>query len=810
MELHLSKPPESFNNDIFREQVHQLYRGTWLAVTTTLIISSLLMLALWQHMPHNQLIWWWLSLQLSAMVRVFLAIGFLRTRHNDVSLRSWYHSYLVSVVISALIWAVSIFWLAPENRWESQAVIVYSIVGISAGAFTTLSYLRTPFIIFVSILCLTLGFRFLTFSSQSGYILAAASIFLILGLSVGARFFYNTNRQNISYRYAGEIQRNALQSSEKRYRTLIDTAVDAFFLHDETGRFVDVNQQACRSLGYSRDELLGLSVHDIDPSAQSLSLGNKWTSLHEGEVLTIQSVHKRKDGNLFPVEVRLGVIQGDHEKLFSVLVRDITERTLAEEKLRLSEEQAKAQYRSIPVPTYTWQRKDADFVLIDYNEAAEIFTHGAVNYFIGMSLNDMYKDEPEIRDDIARCLEEKQFIEKEMPYFFSKANRHAYLAVKYAFVPPDRVMVHTEDISERFRAEQAVLESREKLAMAQRIAKLGNWEWDLKTGAIDWSDEIFRIFEYEKQKVASTAENFMSAIHPDDIKLVSASEERAHKGERYFDEEWRIYTKTGSLKYIHLRGERFFNQEGEPIRMVGTLQDITERKQAEITKNEFVSTVSHEIRTPLTSILGSLSLLKNKVVGEQASPQAEEMIRVAYDNSQRLLTLINDILDLSKIEAGKMRLRLQPVALGAFLHEAVRANQGYCELKQVSLITEGIPNDDVTVMADTDRLMQVMNNLISNAIKFSPVGSRVRIGLHNDDRQVCIRIEDEGPGISPEFLPRLFDKFSQSNASNTRLSGGTGLGLYISKFIVEQHDGGIAYEPTDKGGACFIVCLPRG
>lgn len=238
----------------------------------------------------------------------------------------------------------------------------------------------------------------------------------------------------------------------------------------------------------------------------------------------------------------------------------------------------------------------------------------------------------------------------------------------------------------------------------------------------------------------------------------------------------------------------------------GVVRDITERKRIDEMKNEFVSTVSHELRTPLTSIKGSLGLLRGGLVADLPD-KARRMIDIAYQNSDRLVRLINDILDVEKIEAGMMKYEIVPVKAGELLAVAVETNRGFGDEHGVS-ITLDEPLPDVTVKADRDRMMQVLANLLSNAIKYSPEGGAVSVSATLKDQVLRVSVADRGPGIPEKFHESLFAKFAQADSSDTREKGGSGLGLAISKAIVEQHGGSIGFETEIGKGTTFHFDLP--
>jgi PAS domain S-box-containing protein len=235
--------------------------------------------------------------------------------------------------------------------------------------------------------------------------------------------------------------------------------------------------------------------------------------------------------------------------------------------------------------------------------------------------------------------------------------------------------------------------------------------------------------------------------------------------------------------------------------------DITEMKRIDRMKSEFVSTVSHELRTPLTSIRGSLGLIAGGVAG--AVPEAvKNLVDIAKNNCERLIRLINDILDSEKIESGQMRLALQEVALQPLLQQVLVANEGFASQHGVSLRLHA-PDAPVQVNIDVDRITQVLTNLLSNAVKFSPRSGAVEVRLSTQDGWARVEVRDHGPGIPDEFRSRIFQKFSQADSSDTRLKGGTGLGLAISKAIVERLGGAIGFSSVTGAGTTFFFELPE-
>lgn len=259
----------------------------------------------------------------------------------------------------------------------------------------------------------------------------------------------------------------------------------------------------------------------------------------------------------------------------------------------------------------------------------------------------------------------------------------------------------------------------------------------------------------------------------------------------------------------YLANGRWAEIRSFPIRAGGrvvSIRDFTEQHELDRLKSEFLSTVSHELRTPLTALLGSLSLMAGGAVGE-IPESAQGVLKIARDNGKRLLNLINDLLDIERITSGRMQYDMAPVSVDDLLFLAVQANQSYAEQYEVDISIVG-GHARARVRGDQRRLLQVLANLISNAAKFSPPGSRVDLAAGARDGAVEITVTDRGRGIPEEFQGRVFEKFAQADGSSSRGAGGSGLGLAISKAIVDEHGGEIAFDSTVGEGTTFRVTLP--
>jgi PAS domain S-box-containing protein len=298
------------------------------------------------------------------------------------------------------------------------------------------------------------------------------------------------------------------------------------------------------------------------------------------------------------------------------------------------------------------------------------------------------------------------------------------------------------------------------------------------------------------------AVQFVDLVHPEDVESTLREMQRLRLGGTTIDFENRFRTKDGAYRWLSWCSASLPEQG----LMYAVARDVHERKKLERMKSDFISVVSHELRTPLTSIHGSLGLILGGVAGEQTE-KARTLTQIAAKNSERLVRLVNDILDIEKIESGTMLFRPARVELMPIVEQSVENNRAYAQQLDVELRIAAAAQ--ARIWADADRLQQVLANLLSNAAKHSPRGGIIDIKVQRDDGRVCVSVTDHGKGIPPEFQPRIFEKFAQADTTSTRQKGGTGLGLSISKAIVDRHGGRLWFETILGTGTTFAFELPE-
>jgi len=378
------------------------------------------------------------------------------------------------------------------------------------------------------------------------------------------------------------------------------------------------------------------------------------------------------------------------------------------------------------------------------------------------------------------------------------------------------------DISDRLAAEQKVRENEERLSLSQEIADVGTWDWDVQSGKLIWSPQIYKILGVTPDQLAPSYENFLSMVHPQDRDNVRTVVRAALQDGKTYEVEHRLLLPSGEERSVHSRGRVYRNDQGAAVRMIGVVLDITERKafvtaledakaeadRANKSKSMFLANMSHEIRTPMNAILGMGHLVQKT----DLNPQQSDYLNKIMGATRSLLTIINDILDFSKIEADKFDLDHTSFSLGDVLQGIADVMGGAVEDKKLEVMFSTGQDVPDALIGDPLRLEQVLINLVGNAVKFTETGEIVvrtaLLDLAADNRVVLqFSVRDTGIGMAEEHSQALFDPFHQGDTSTTRRFGGTGLGLSISQSLVHMMGGDIHVDSVPGHGSTFTFTV---
>ncbi len=379
-----------------------------------------------------------------------------------------------------------------------------------------------------------------------------------------------------------------------------------------------------------------------------------------------------------------------------------------------------------------------------------------------------------------------------------------------------------QDVTERRRAEDKLRQSERRLAQAQAIAHLGNWEETVHTGQVCWSDEVYRIFGREPEAFATGFDDYLRFVHPDDRTHIEEQKQALVAHGTAINLDHRIVLGDGAVRTVNLQCEPADDADGIPSRVHGIVHDITDRKRVELelhqailqaaladrTRTEFLANMSHELNTPLNAVIGFSEMMAEELCGPLGEPKYREFAQVIHRSGRHLQSIISDILDVAKIDGGQMPLDEDALDLAELIDERLRQVESTATAGGLILIRPEavIP---FWLIADRRMIKQILRNLVSNALKFTPAGGTVAVAVARaEDGRLCLAIEDTGIGMAPEDIPRALDRFSQIDNTLSRPYEGAGLGLPLAKSLVEKHGGALDISSTLGYGTTVRVWFP--
>jgi PAS domain S-box-containing protein len=656
-----------------------------------------------------------------------------------------------------------------------------------------------------------------------------------------------------------EAEHLALEALARAERLdgILRQATVGFAQFDLTGRFVLMNARFCEMVGRSREELLRLRVQDVThPEDLPAAAEPLRRAITTGEDFVIEKRYVRPDGSAVWVNNSVFALTdalGRPEHLVAISL-DVTESRAAQERLRQSE----ARYRHIfdSVSVSLWEEdmsgvraaidalraagvtdfrrhfaEHPEFVgqcvqlvrIVNVNAASlRMFGASDKEQLLG-SLGLIFEARTrEVFADALLALAEGQSkFEAEAPHR-TLAGEPLSVLVSIALPPPTdpstSVLVSLTDITARKHAEDALKQSESHFRAMADSAPAMLWLTDQRAAVTFLSTGWYEFTGHATG--AGSGDGWTTVVHPDDRLMATVSYAAAHRERQAFRVEYRLRRADGHYRWVIDAARPRFDPGGAFLGHIGAVIDIDERREAEQAlqeayrslehtsrvKDEFLATLSHELRTPLNAVLGWARMLRMGTVQPELRARALESME---RNGKALLLLVEDLLDVSRIVAGKLQLKSELTDLTQIIAGAVDATRPTANAKGLAVEIAVDPARQVLVRGDADRLQQVVWNLLSNAAKFTPRGGRISISLDATDTHARIVVADTGQGISPTFLPHVFERFRQEDGTLTRKHTGLGLGLSIARHLVEAHGGTIAAESAGEAqGASFAVTLP--
>jgi PAS domain S-box-containing protein len=630
-----------------------------------------------------------------------------------------------------------------------------------------------------------------------------------------------------------------LRAAEERYRNLIEELPLVTYIRplDLKVANIYVSPQVEELLGYLAEEWEtdpGLLARIVHPDDRERVLSEAAHVRETGEPLQSDYRCLRPDGRVVWVHDETRLVrdtEGNPLYVQGYLI-DVTDRRMATEALRESEGRFRTLVSNIPGAIYRCAY-DADWTMEFISDEVAEITGYPPSDFVDKVRSYASVIHVEDRDDVARTVHES--VSEGRPYVLEYRVVTAGGKVRWVYEKGQAVLGPEGeplwldgaifDVTDRKQIEAERERLLERLVEAERITHFGSWTYEIAANKVTWSDEMFRIWGLDPERFGASYEAYLETVHPDDRALVDRAVKQSFESGG-FDYEYRIVRHDGAERFVHARSRVVHDDQGAPVTMIGTAQDITERKEIEAErehllaqeraqnarlreldrlKDTFVASVSHELRTPLTSISGFLQLVQDGLAGETSEEQ-RRCLAIAGRNADRLHRLIGDLLFVAQMDAGQLVLEPTQVDLRALAAECLESVRPRAMQAGVEVVLEG---DAVAgLQGDPSRLTQLLDNLVSNAIKFSSEGGQVAVRTISENGNVVLEVADHGIGIPAEQQQHLFQRFFRGSNAAERAIQGTGIGLSIVKAIVDAHGGSIAVESREGQGTTFRVAFP--
>lgn len=618
---------------------------------------------------------------------------------------------------------------------------------------------------------------------------------------------------DISERKQAEEKRRQAEEERDRFFNL---SLDMLCIAGTDAYFKRLNPAFESILGYTNEELLSHPLLDFaHPEDRAATLAEIGKLANGTLTFDFENRYRRKDGSYRWISWR--AISVVDEGLIYASGRDVTEQKQAAEALRESEERFHLAFENAAIGMALvalnghWLQVNRSLCeMVGYSEQELLATtFQALTHPDDLEMGLSYLQQL-ISGEIRSCQMEKRYLHK---LGYSVWVSLSSSMVQDAQDQPLYIVTQVEDISERKRAEEELL----NLTKALESAVEGIAQLDSQGRYVHINPAYAQMLGYQPEELIGM--KWQRTVHPDDLEIVETAYQDMLRNDKV-EVEARALRKDGTVFDKQTVLVRSLNPQQTYLGSYCFVKDISDRRLMERLKDEFISVVSHELRTPLTSISAALDLLAEGILQNQPE-DAQRMLTIAANNTDRLVRLINDILDIERIESGKIVMTKQTCDTADLMNQSVEAIQDMADKAGVTLSISPL---SVRLWADPDRIVQVLTNLLSNAVKFSSSGSTVWLSaemgngewrMENSENSslpqtpsIVFTVKDQGRGIPPDKLESIFERFQQVDASDSRQKGGTGLGLAICRSILQQHEGQIWTESTLGEGSTFRFILP--
>lgn len=637
-------------------------------------------------------------------------------------------------------------------------------------------------------------------------------------------------------------------TSDNFYRGIVEGLADyAVFTTDPKGNINSWNKGATRFLGYRKREALGKSLSFFYANKRGAkarlnseiklairnkkSSGRQYMTDKKGQLIWVS-------GALYPIYANKGKLSG-----FTKIMRDMTEQKEIEQNLETERQNLEVLFNQAPALIAILRGRKG--IIEFFNPTFQKLWNN--RKVLGKPMRKAF---PELEGQGWFELVEQVYDSRkpvfgtETPAQFDRNNdgRPEEAFFNFVYQPYINaggetvgVMIHGVEVTDQVMARKAAERSNERLNLAQQAGKIGTFEWLVPENVITWTSELEDLYGLHAGQFEGNFESWAKRIYPDDLPQFEQSIKEALDSGTSYSGEFRVVLPSGDLRWMVAHGDLYYGKDGtKPVRMVGINADITERKEAEEeikkrrvlerktallqkqqeelmalnrAKDEFVSLSSHQLRTPATGVKQYVGMLLEGYAGD-ITAQQRKLLKIAYASNERQLRIIDDLLRVAQVDAGKVHLTKSRCNISRLLSDIIAEQAAAFRRRGQELVFKK-PDKPMDVHADAHLMRMVLENVIDNAGKYSHHGKTVEITLRGSPSRIIIAVKDEGVGISVKQQKELFQKFSRLKNPLSISVGGTGLGLYWAKKVVDLHGGTITAESRLNKGSMFTIKIPR-
>ncbi|NQV21382.1 MAG: PAS domain S-box protein [Rhodospirillales bacterium] len=802
-----------------------LYQKALVPLLGNLVVGALLAIGLYGHVSNGLLFLWAGAVALTVLGRYLLCLQF--PRHGVHNPHKWARLYALGALCSGGIWAAAVGLIWGETDTVNSLLVAFMLAGITAGAIVSSSSYVPAVLAYIVPPLVTLAIYFFAYGDVPHAVMGLVTLFYLAYLARTA-----TDLQ---------VSSSGFHLLDQRNRLILDGAEEGICGLDREGNIVFANPAAARMVGYGVNELIGTHLEDltghVPRSGEPTQGGGRLidTLISDGQTVRVDDrLFHRRDGSVFLVDYTGTPLRNEVNEIEGAVLtfRDASRRAEAVRLLK----QEESRFRDFASATSDWFWETDNQGRFTYlSDQFQKFSGQSPDTFVGQPFWEVAKMFDSRADAVNWGHLQKQVAAGE-PFrdlFFPFKDAQGRIRLIQAGGVPVRNVLSgavngyrgtARDVTDMKEVERKLKENEERFALALRASNDALFDWSFENNRMFLSPRIYEMFGGDPSEVGDPASEWWDSLHPEDRSRVEEAINGflASDADQY-ELEYRLRHQNGQYLKVLNRSFVIRDENRKAIRVVGVISDVTQQRRAEEelreakqiaehanhAKSQFLSSMSHELRTPMNSILGFAQVLKMTPAVSDDDDQSECVDQILKAGGF-LLGLIDDVLELSKIESGKIPLSIEDISINDLVKGTADLVGSMAKKKDITIIDTVAGSELPAARADYARCRQILLNLLSNAIKYNRDGGTVTIACRkNDGESLRLSVTDTGVGIPEDKHAQLFQPFNRLGAENSNIEG-TGIGLAITKQLIELQQGSIGFESTVGAGTTLWVDLPVG